>query len=72
MPLAERGGACESRVVVLAEKGLGVRADELRELGRNPRKDMSDVGSQTSRKEQVRWVESPGGVKATVRVVFFL
>jgi hypothetical protein len=45
MPLAECGGACASRVVLLAEKGFAVRADELRELGRNPSKDMSARGS---------------------------
>jgi len=41
MPLAERGGACGLREVLLDEKGFVVRVDEVRELGRNPIKDMS-------------------------------
>jgi|TARA_R110002003_G_scaffold40_9_gene2693 hypothetical protein len=34
-------------VVLLDAKGFTVRADELRELGRNPVKDMSGQSSQT-------------------------
>jgi hypothetical protein len=49
MPLAECGGACESTVVLLLVKAFAARADEpLRELGRNPRRDMSVLSSQTS------------------------
>jgi hypothetical protein len=59
-------------VVLLDANGFAVRADELRELGRNPIKDMSGLSSQTSRKEQVLWVGSPGAVNSTVLFVFFL
>lgn len=47
MPLEVRGGACESIVVLLDVKAFAIRAEELRELGRNPIKDMSGLGSQT-------------------------
>jgi hypothetical protein len=49
MPLAECGGACASSVVLLEPKGFAVRALELRELGRNPNKDMSGRGAEQAR-----------------------
>jgi hypothetical protein len=59
-------------VVLLDAKGFAARDAELRELGRNPIKDMSGQGSQTGRGEQVLWDGSAGAVNSTVLLACFL
>jgi hypothetical protein len=60
-------------VVVLDAKGFAVRAEELRELGRNPRKDMSAQSSQTiSQRSEVLLLWSAGEVNSTVLFALFL